>query len=84
MKSAKKFLFLEETEGGMDIHELSSFNNFKGLERLRDWKSYYTKSHDHALLEWMQKDAKVGGYYMHRLGCCIRVRVEDEKGQGDG
>ena len=68
----QRFLFIEETDGGMELMTLDSVSEF---ERIPGWMEGSCLQSDVDLLTWAY-NAKVGDYYLkHRLGIVIRVTV---------
>lgn len=68
----KKFLYVEDGEGGAELHHLSQGNypNF-----LFGWMEQDCEREDLALMEWMASGStSVGTYHEHRLGVCIRLK----------
>lgn len=69
----KDFIYFEQIEGGMEVIKLN-FNNDDYVFPLFGWMSeeYGCKSQDLELVKWCKK-AKIGDYFEHRLGVCVRV-----------
>lgn len=66
----KRFIYFEQTEGGMDCFELL---NETALHNLVGWMTDMCKHDDSLLLNWMSK-AEVGEYTKHRLGYLVRLK----------
>ena len=73
--SRRKFVYCENTEGGMDTFELESDEQPTGL---RGWMSASTKADDRTLVLWM-KTARIGEWTEHRLGACFCVAATPPK-----
>ena len=68
----KKFIYFEDTEGGIDLHIINSPSQ---LQVLRGWMSPETEEDDTNLAEFVGI-AEVGEVYMHRLGYLVRVKED--------
>ena len=66
----KRFIYFEQTDGGMRHFELL---NEIALQNLVSWMDDMCKHDDSLLLDWMKK-AEVGEYTNHRLGYLIRLK----------
>lgn len=69
----KRFLYIEETDGGMAPIVVGSASELNGL---CGWMHESCKADDMALINWMNT-AEIGEYYEHRLG--IMVRLKDKR-----
>lgn len=67
---AKKFLYCENQEGGMNEFEVSDLSE---LSTLYGWMCHGCKTDDNKLLKWAST-AQVGEYTEHRLGVMIRIK----------
>jgi hypothetical protein len=71
-----KFIYCENTEGGMEsteysfnLHEDIEFNNLYG------WMRHNCSEADIALVDWAIS-SKIGEFFKHRLGMCFRVKPD--------
>jgi hypothetical protein len=69
----KYFIYFESTEGGMDSYKYE-FKDDNIEFRLYGWmdENYGCDTSDKELVEWV-KTCKIGEYFEHRLGTCVRV-----------
>lgn len=69
----KYFIYFESTEGGMEVNYYA-FKDDDINFRLFGWMSdcYGCKEDDEKLINWAIK-SKVGDYFNHRIGTCVRV-----------
>lgn len=78
--SNRKFVYCENTEGGMALFEIES-NPL--ASSLRGWMSEDTKADDTCLVEWMES-ASIGEWTEHRLGavfCVATPKSEADEGR---
>ena len=66
--SEKRFVYFENEEGGMAIHDISSAQD---LSFLYGWMRDGCRATDQQLLVWMDT-AVVGECFDHRLGVLVR------------
>lgn len=66
----KVFLYIEEQDGGMDVHVVTACRD---LQHLYGWMGDRTQLEDMALIDWMFM-AEVGDVQHHRLGIIVRVK----------
>ena len=66
----KVFLYVEQTDGGMDVHVITSIRQLKTLYHWMDDDCWMD---DAALLDWFIT-AEVGDVHHHRLGIAVRVK----------
>ena len=69
--SGKRFMYFENTEGGMNQVEVRDSENI--MECLYGWKRADCFEEDNALLGWME-NAEVGDLHYHRLGTLVRLK----------
>lgn len=76
----KTFLYFEQEEGGMAVHEITCFENAPTNIDVNDqlgpqlygWRNERCAKDDAALLRWTVT-AEIGQYFDHRLGTMVRV-----------
>lgn len=66
----KRFLYCEETYGGMNSFEFSDVNE---LSCLYGWGTDFCKDYDTALILWIDS-CEIGEYFNHRLGIVVRLK----------
>lgn len=69
----KYFIYFESTDGGMETNKYE-FGDTDFNFGLLGWMSeeYGCKPVDEELVEWA-KICKIGEYFEHRMGTCVRV-----------
>lgn len=69
----KHFIYLEAGNGDIFTHECT-FADEEYIFPLYGWmnENYGADTLDQELIEWC-KIAKIGDYFQHRLGVCVRV-----------
>lgn len=70
----KRFMFFEQEEGGMDVHDDIDGPEYFLARRLYGWMNENCADADSAMLDWM-KTAEIGDYHFHRLGVLVRIRT---------
>ena len=70
----KHFIYFESTDGGMDSNKYSFKENEEVNFDLSGWMSekYDCRERDIQLINWA-KTCKIGDYFEHRMGTCVRV-----------
>jgi len=66
----KVFLYVEQTDGGMDVHVVTYMHQ---LATLHGWMSTSSWMEDVTLVDWCMT-AEIGDVHHHRLGIAIRVK----------
>lgn len=70
-KNVKKvFLYVEQTEGGMDVRVITDIYQLHGLA---GWMNEQCLANDMALVKWSET-AEIGDVQYHRLGIAIRIK----------